>query len=298
MGETMKILMTAGMHGNEQDAVLSMLKYREMIQERDDLDLEIDFVIMNKSGLFNCTRETLDNLQKEVINDPNRMFEPAKSVRDTLSFNLDYIKSHLKEYEVVIDLHNSEDCATSVVISNTKYARNYIDFCDRYNIDYIAMESNTPTLKQYANETIKIPAFTVELGGMNSAPFSRQNTYHHAKFIDMLVESIRKDPDLPDLPNPCRDLLLPQELYVDIHAHMDGIVEWLVDAGSEVKVGDVIAKVREMPDGPFKKAATEKAAEEVRAPINGILVSRDRMVVKRSESIGWIQPDQMYGSTN
>ena len=292
----MKILMTAGMHGNEQDAVLSMLKYREMIQSRDDLDLEIDFIIVNKSGLFSCTRDSMDHAPKEVNNDPNRMFERLKDVSESVQYIINYIKDHLKEYEVVIDLHNSEDCATSVVLSNTKYARNYIDFCEKYKINYIAWESNTPTLKQYANEIVKIPAFTVELGGLNSAPYSRQITESHVAFIDKLVESIRKDPGLPDLPNPDRDPLWPQELYVDLHSHRDGIVEWMVDIGASVKRGDVIAKVHEMPDRPFKKETTENKPEVIVSPVDGILVSIDRMVVRRSESIGWIQPEQMHGS--
>ena len=289
----MKILMTAGMHGDEQDAVLTVLKYKEMISKRDDLDLDVDFLIVNKSGIRYNTREVYH--PDLSIGDPNRMFDapmPTNYMLETSA--VEWIKQNLKNYEAVIDVHNSQDVAMCVLLSNNKYARNYVEFCEKYQINYIARESNTDTVKKYANEVTKIPGFTVELGGMNNAPYSRIITQGHVDFIDKLVAAIRKDPDLPDLPNANRDPLFQCELWMPIVAHDDGIVEWLADIGERVQMGETIAKIRKLPVANFNK--NSKMEEEVViAETNGYICAMENMWCSRSEPFGWIQPDPCHG---
>lgn len=291
----MKILMTAGMHGNEQDAVLSVLKYKEAISKRDDLDLDIDFVIVNRSGIVHNTRETMDDACQHT-DDPNRMF-PIPSTTLSCSATISWIKENLKNYEAVIDVHNSQDVACCVLLSNNKYARNYVEFCEKYDIKYIARESNIDTIKKYANEVTKIPAFTVEMGGLNNAPYSRIITQGHVDFLDKLVAAIRKDPMLPDLPNPDRDPLCQRELWMPIVAHSDGVVEWISDIGERVNMGECIAKIKRLPSANIGFKKNEKVEEEIiTAEIDGYICAMNDMWVSRSEPIGYLQPDSIKGS--
>ena len=94
----MKILITAGMHGNEQSALLAVMKYREMIAARDDLDLDVDFAIINHYGLFNDQRNMRETPQEKVF-DPNRMWEPVNIINGwgSASSAAEAIKEKLKK---------------------------------------------------------------------------------------------------------------------------------------------------------------------------------------------------------
>ena len=290
----MKILITAGMHGNEQSALLAVMKYREMIAARDDLDLDVDFAIINHYGLFNDQRNMRETPQEKVF-DPNRMWEPVEitSMWGNAAGAVEAIKQHLKNYELVIDVHNSPAISPCVVISNSKYARNYVEFCKKNVIPFVALESNTPTIKQYANEIVKIPAFTVELPEMNSSQYSNFLTSHQASFIDELVEACRKSDNCMDLPVPNREYLDPSQLHWRVKAHEKGVVEMLVELGANVEKGDPIAKIHRLPYGFFKKNDPNVAthAEIVIAPVDGRVMVLNNMVREKTDEICWIQPD-------
>lgn len=290
----MKILITAGMHGNEQSALLAVMKYREMIAARDDLDLDVDFAIINHYGLFNDQRNMRETPQEKVF-DPNRMWEPVEiaSMWGNAAGAAEAIKERLKNYELVIDVHNSPAISPCVVLTNSKYARNYVEFCNKNGIPFVAWESNTPTIKQYANEVVKIPAFTVELPEMNSSQYSNVLTSHQASFIDKLVEACRKSDNCMDLPVANRAYLDPSQLYWKVQAHEKGVVEMLVELGASVKTGDPIAKIHRLPYGFFKKNDPNVAtpAETVIAPVDGRIMVLDNMVREKTEDICWIQPD-------
>lgn len=290
----MKILITAGMHGNEQSALLAVMKYREMIAARDDLDLDVDFAIINHYGLFNDQRNMPETLQENVF-DPNRMWEPVNVINGwgNAASAAEAIKEKLKNYELVIDVHNSPAISPCVVLTNSKCARNYVEFCNKNDIPFVAWESDTPTVKQYANEVVKIPAFTVELPEMNSSQHSNVLTSQQASFIDRLVEACRKSDDCMDLPVANRSYLNPSQLYWKVQAHEKGIVELLVELGASVKTGDPIAKIHRLPYGFFKKNDPNVVtpAETVVAPVDGRIMVLDNMVRDKTDDICWIQPD-------
>lgn len=250
----MKYLLLCGVHGNEQNAVLSTIKAHNLIMQESHESIQIEGLVVNTAALREDQREVPEPSPK--TNDMNRMYdsEPEFNADEAI----ETIKKKVAECDVVIDVHNSIACANSILISNSDYAGDYVKFANSMGICYIVTESATATAKKYAIESGKI-GFTVELGGMGFCPEFNTIIAKNVKFIQNLVMSLetyvqrggRFERRQPMVQNCCVQTLF---------AHHEGVVDYYKSLGEMTTRGEVIAKIIS-PQGQI--------VEEIVAPFDG-----------------------------
>jgi predicted deacylase len=272
----MKYLLLCGVHGDEQNAVLSTIKAYNVIQQEKHASIQMDNWIVNVPALRACEREFPGN--DKSTNDMNRMygndsdFNPEEAIEQ--------IKQKIMEVDVVIDIHNSPACANSILISNSDYAEDYVKFASEMGICYIVSESATNTAKKFAIASGKI-GFTVELGGMGFCPEFKTVIDKNVQFIHRLVMSIesyvqrggRFEKKFPMVQN-C--------IVRQIYAHNEGIVDYTKALGESFRAGEVIGGIY-APNG--------KLVEKIVAPFDGWFAdSLPKIWVEAGDVICELQP--------
>lgn len=161
-GDYPRILVLAGVHGNELTAMKSAelftgnLKYKE---DRwfDDVPFGSITILnyINMYGLIHNTRET-GNLENPL--DLNRGYKESEDIRSI-------IKNEIKEADIVIDIHSSPRIinAMFLVDNGSKFPRKSISkYCD---LPIVVWNSNNSTIKSYAMSLGKL-GLTLETNGM------------------------------------------------------------------------------------------------------------------------------------
>lgn len=274
----MKYLILSGVHGNEQCAVLAAHKAIAGIENENHSGIVIDHTIVNVPALKACCREIPD--EEEPTNDMNRMYglRPVFS-RDNVIAN---IKRKISEVDVLIDVHNSPSCCNSILISNNKYARDYVKFAENNGIRYIVRESAVPTAKKYAIEHGKI-GITVELGGMLYTPCFEKIMESQVSFLHKLVMSLEVYEQLGGTFGNGIEPLPVTANMVSIYSHNRGIVDYKVPLGQRVSAGDVLAEISTVEAG-------FKVVETVTAPYDGWIADVcQQLYVDEGDSIGDFQ---------
>lgn len=229
----MKYLLLCGVHGDEQCAVLATMS---AIRELDKYDVE--YMIVNYPGLRKNTREVPEPSEK--TKNMNRMYGTS------VSFDSDSVISKIKEkisqVDVVIDVHNSPACSNSILVSNNKYAKSYIQFANKMDIRYILRESETDTAKKYAIESGKI-GFTVELGGMCFGPGFGNIISGQIEFISNLIVKLEMYCTTSSLFTESLSALSPVYNMLPIHAHTEGILSYTKELGEWVGSGAELATI-------------------------------------------------------
>jgi len=289
-----KILVIAGVHGNEHNAVLAAYRvYREFLNETDDKfkkDHTIRFLIgVNRWGLLNNRREwgTREDVYPEPIPndrpiDFNRVFadESLDKVDDSARTMRDIIKEAIKEADIVIDVHNSPACANMVLLNNDEYTYDTIAFLEAIHHRYMVWESQTSTIKKYAIDHGKV-GLTVELGGMTLGA-------QDGAVMEVQVSSLKTLINCLDFYMPKfkkGECLPPHMLAQVIYAKAYGLIDTVTTYTRYVerKKGMVFATMITDSDNP--------ADAEFRAPCDGYLIAcEDKRVLKPGDEIFTWQP--------
>ena len=294
-GDSRKILIVAGVHGNEHNAVLAAYRvYQELKQERDPKcrnKHDIRFILgVNKWGLLKNKREWAsrtdvhpDPIPKDKPVDFNRVFtmnhvsgvekEEATDIRLL-------IENAITNADVVIDVHNSPACDNIVLLNNDEYAASTIKFLNEIHMpNYMVWESQTSTIKKYAIDHGKT-GFTIELGGMTLSRTDASNMIDQTAFlstfvnmVDFLMPKFEKGPVLP-----------PHLLAMPIYARAYGLIDEVKFAHNvKMKEGDVFATMVTDSDNPDDAV--------FKAPCDGSLVAcEDKRFVKPGDEIFTWQP--------
>ena len=272
----MKYLLLCGVHGDEQNAVLSTMKAYNSLKQENHGSIQINCVIVNTPALRACQREVPE--KDEPTMDMNRMYvnEP--------DFNPDSIvetiKQKIMESDVVIDVHDSPACANSILISNSDYAEDYVKFAKEMGICYIITESATNTAKKFAVEAGKA-GFTVELGGMGFCPEFKTVIDKNIQFIHRLVMSIevyaqRGGHFLKKAP------MVQNCIVRSIYAHTEGIMDYTKGLGETFRTGEVIGGIY---------SPTGILVEKVVAPFDGwVADAMPKLWVEAGDVICDLQP--------
>lgn len=206
-----KVLIIAGTHGNESNAVnllslywwhLKKLKYHIDNGQIGD-DYFIDEVLfpmfnqekniksitivngLNETGLRYNTREFIQ-LSTTETDDLNRYFDDEKIPdKNDIMEKLDQL---IEEHDIVIDIHNTENVTACVSIALNINAPYYTDFCLKNKIPFILMENNN-TIKKHADITKGKKAFTVEVSGLGYSQ-SFINEKLRCKELALLISKI------------------------------------------------------------------------------------------------------------
>ena len=291
-----KILIIAGVHGNEHNAVLAAYRlYQELMQEHDPKcrnKHDIRFILgVNKWGLLKNTREWAsrtdvhpDPIQNDTPVDFNRVFtmDHGSGVKKEEATDIKrLIENAIASADVVIDVHNSPVCDNIVLLNNDEYTASTVKFLNEIHmLNYMVWESQTSTIKKYAIDHGKT-GFTVELGGMTLSRSDASVIIDQTVFLKTLVNMVdffmpkfEKGPVLP-----------PHMLAMPIYARAYGLIDEVkFSSHAKMKEGEVFATMVTDSDNPDDAV--------FKAPCEGNLVAcEDKRFVKPGDEIFTWQPD-------
>ena len=247
------ILVIAGVHGNEHNAVLATKKLMNAIETSPDFSKSgatVRFIIgANRYGLLNNTREwgepdCIKNDAGEPV-DLNRVFKEDKCPPGSTLLEIkNKLSKAIFSADIVIDVHNSPAMEPCVLLNNDTHTREYVKFCTANEIRYITQESTNSTVKKYAIDTGKI-GFTVELGGMTLSPWHDKIIADQYMFLTNFLSALyMSDPAELDSLRIDSKPLIPSEIMYALPARCYGMVEYVENALSDkFFAGDVIAHI-------------------------------------------------------
>lgn len=291
-----KILVIAGVHGNEQNAVLAAYRlYESFATATQDIyknENDIRFILgVNKWGLLTNKREFgqrtdvyPDPIQTDKPIDFNRVFTKnhVAELNENATAVRNFIQKAIEDADIVIDVHNSPACTNMVLLNNDEYAASTIEFMNECHMDtdYMVCESQTSTIKKYAIEQGKV-GFTVELGGMTLGGLQDSTIIlDQFAFLKTLVSWL--DQFMPKFKKGA--LLPPAQLSMPIYAHAYGLIDKVnFHRCAPLKKGEVFATMITDSDNPDDA--------EFKAPCDGFLVAcEDHRAVKPGDEIFYWQP--------
>lgn len=205
---TQKILVIAGVHGNELTPIVVVDHLRRIIEENKGVDNSnySKFTILNvvnESGIKNRTRDFISGF----TNDINRKFA------DNMDIDIECIRKYINDADIVIDIHSSPSCTPFFLINQDMYANSYVEFMEYNNLPYLLRYSNASTIKKYALEIGK-KAFTLELNRIGVVNISEVD-----ESINLLCKSL----------NLMRYLFVTKETpkyepYKEVFTHHTGVM--------------------------------------------------------------------------
>lgn len=274
----LKILITSGVHGNEQTAVLSVYLLAKKLESFAG-DTEFKFIHgVNRTGLTNNCRETED--EHTATNDFNRMFATATAFDVEERFQ--EVCEAVDWCDIAIDVHNSPACANSVLISNNKYAKAQHDWFTSNGFCNIVRESNTDTIKKYATDHGKL-GITIELGVMSATVNIKPIVEEQVSFLNRLVTRLAAFKNFDAVKSTLlkTSAAVPSDaLWYSLYAHTYGIVEYAYNLGDRVRKGSVVATVHNVDTGE---------TEKIESPVDGELVCLEDLWVNASDVVCYVQ---------
>ena len=153
MKTKLKVLLIVGIHGNEERTILIA---DELLKKYPKLQDKFDFTIENLDSSFK---------QRDVQFNLNRIDQVE--LLKTINTKIQTIISSIKNYDIVLDLHNSEICSNKLLVSYQKDLPDWYVYSKKYLKDVIWRRSEFVSISEYARQLDKI-SFTVEFGGMVS----------------------------------------------------------------------------------------------------------------------------------
>jgi predicted deacylase len=173
---TKRILVIAGVHGNELTPVMSAsILERYLTQDSPNYSELTVINFVNEQGIRDNTREM------PIQNDLNRMFKSDNvDIFETLKENID-------NSDVVIDIHSSPLCTDFVLINRDKFCNSYVNFCRSSDIYYVIRNSSNDTIKKYCLDNDKI-GFTIELNKLDIVDIN--SAKNGARIILKLISNV------------------------------------------------------------------------------------------------------------
>lgn len=234
-----KVLFISGLHGNETNAVRTMMHYFKYLKNIEDLNTVFDGKVssitfltgLNEYGLKHCTRETGSESSKDL----NRLFiEPETNYKDIL-------EEYIEQADIVIDVHNSPiQCCSDfeILLTCDRWAKSFYKVLktgEQDGIHTAIWDRDTPTVKRYVNSDPFKKGITLEIGGMS---FASQNQIEHnmtklSKLVTLLC-GVHKEPSEIDY-----KLCMQNVVF-----HTDGMLEWdIATLGQRFSKGDRMATI-------------------------------------------------------
>ena len=299
-----RLLVVAGIHGNEQNAVLATHKAMEFFKESEKFHqfskTEIKFIIgANRFGLIANRREwvNFDTLQ-ESAGDPvdmNRIFgddDASMSGPSTLQDIQKMIVAAIKESDAVIDIHNSEVMENSLLINNDEHAAAYVKFCTDNAIRYVVRESVSSTIKKYALSHGKV-GITVEMGGMTLSQYHSKVIEDQTEFVETLIDKILSAnvDTIKDLVETKYASFRPTELMQPVVARAYGLLEFKSPGAALIKKDNHVAYLLTDSDN--------ESDGDILAPCDGwIAACNPSIVVKPGDEMFYWQPKIVFPTAN
>lgn len=167
------ILIVCGVHGNEHYAIKSCWHLYKRLKAKKGYEANVTFLFnVNETGIHYCNREWVDKSNPDN-KDFNRAFgRPSEKFEDIVEKVKNVIgapTSLNKDWNLVIDVHNSLFCAPCALIDYKRAQGGMYNFLKDFKLNPVCMPStNKGTIKRYAYDVMGIPAVTLECGPMES----------------------------------------------------------------------------------------------------------------------------------
>jgi hypothetical protein len=247
-----KLLVIAGTHGNESNAVFTTLNVKAIIKEHPQNFPQyssITFLIgLNESGLRNNSRATSKEYNKD---DLNRIFYEETNYKEL-------VKDAIKDADIILDVHNSPNIVNCVLLNWDEYYKNYLSFFREHQIQTLVWNKNTPTIKSYANSFDGKKGFTVELNNMGICLSQDKENYYFLYEIICQISEIRKIKQKIDVEKDKDDL------EITIKPHFEGIfVPFPNVIGKVLGKGRMIGKIIDY---------NNDVLETIHIPVDGTIV--------------------------
>ena len=265
------------MHGNESRAVaihsqlIQALAKANVCQEPKSVwdkvvsrwTSIVNVVGANEFGLMHDQRDTGTMYSP---NDLNRRFSQEVPIEEVIA-------GLVSNADVVLDLHNSPNCADCLLFTLDPEVTNlvgHVEYAKATRIPYAVWDHATPTLKAFVNYTGK-DGFTMEISGLGMSGY---------------------DGDIPEV---LKSFLLTPYARADwqsatgqvsasfpVYSHVEGLVSFASQLGDLVLKGSQVCRVTDYAGNPL---------ETFEAPVNGrIIDAPENFVVSEGTEIYRIQP--------
>lgn len=234
--EGLSVLFVCGIHGNETKAVKVIMKLREALEDKESSEFSgissVGYAIgVNKEGLKHNTREWIDKQQNSTL-DMNRSFEKETAIFEK-GFDeiVDEVKEMTKNYDVVVDVHNSPNCVDSFLIDigmpKSCWIAAFAKKMDSKIFQPIVRRSGVNSLKNYVNadngtDHLHV-GFTVEFGGMGFEGEHLDSEENINLKAYKLIEFLKQLPKLRDCVDEKLDYL---DCTIPVFSTNSGIVEY------------------------------------------------------------------------
>ena len=217
------ILILSGVHGDELTPVYTTYLLSKLDYNNYNFKKITIISAINTEAIKNNTRET------PIIktSDLNRVFSNEEDVKYK-----DVLTKHIKEHDIIIDIHSSPKCDTFVLLNQDETTNSYVEFCNQNNINYLIRYSAANTIKKYCQELNKI-AFTVELNLMSYIDHDSANSGK-----DLILKIVSK----------CESLRIVKtepihEEYHELYTYKTGMFTETKKCGDIIKQNQEIGRV-------------------------------------------------------
>ncbi len=209
------IVVLSGVHGNELTPISALIKLQK------NIDIVLPYV--NKITLImGANVDAMKRFSRSSDKDFNRIMgedhEFAKLMEEYVNNN-----------DVIIDVHASPNISEFALINTDDNYSKMVNFCKKCNIDIVAWESNTNSIKSFAFSKDKV-GITLELNGMTSI-----DEKSAVKGSEMII-SIIKNIDLLDETHFSYNI----EVLKAINSPKDGLIEYHKSIGDMIYDNEMI----------------------------------------------------------
>lgn len=223
--ELPKILVICGTHGNELSAVKMGIRLNKMFKSIENIDI-IPF--NNKSALKNGTRESFQLINNYDLN--RTLFSNENETHSEISEKL---KECIKNYDIIIDIHNSPRCGNFFLIDDDSYKYELQQLALYAGVQYIIRSNTSNTIKKYCNQIGKL-GFTYEFRGMDTG----DNLHNINKAFRDILAFINNIADQQKFKIP---EILPEYNLREVVSHSEGFVDFYTNLNQICEKDSIIA---------------------------------------------------------
>ena len=217
------ILIISGVHGNELTPIYCTYLLSKIDYSNYDFKKITIISSINNNGIVKNTRD----IPNVSTSDLNRMFNIVERIDEK-----DEIGKHIKDNDIIIDIHSSPKCDNFVLLNQDDNTNSYVEFCEKNNINYLIRYSTANTIKKYCLDLNKI-SFTLELNMIN--------------YIDYTSAKNGKDIVLKVIEN-CNNILIQKQepkfkTYIELQTYKVGLFIENKKCGDIIKCNDIIGSI-------------------------------------------------------
>lgn len=147
------LLILSGIHGNEYEAIRLVSSIERILPDNIPYSRITILGCVNEYGIKNNVR------QFNPVTDLNRIFKDDELVQK--------LKQEIINHDFIIDCHSSPNCMSFALVNNDCLAKCFVEFFDKYNVEYAVYNGSNSTIKSFCNK-IGTPAITYEISGVGN----------------------------------------------------------------------------------------------------------------------------------